>query len=81
MTRAQQNPAAQSTIDALLYSLRSGVAALARQDVQRRLAAADENQLRQMCALLQRRNPRIAPSWSDAEIENLIEAWAARHDG
>ena len=73
------NPAAQSTIDAVMYSLRSGVAALKRQDVRTRLATVDESQLRQMCALLGKRDGRIAPLWPDADIKTLIKAWVACH--
>jgi hypothetical protein len=65
--------AAQSTVDALLFSLRSGTAVLSRQDVRRRLTDINENQVREICALLQKREPR----WSDDELEKLLEAWTA----
>jgi hypothetical protein len=73
------NPAAQSTIDALMYSLRSGTAALSREDVRQRLAALDENQMRDVCPRLQKRNPNVAKSWTSDEIECFVTAWAARH--
>jgi hypothetical protein len=41
--------AAQSTIDALMYSLRSGTSALKRQDVRQRIAAVDEKQMQDIC--------------------------------
>jgi hypothetical protein len=71
--------AAASTVEALAYSLRAGVGVLSRKDVRQRLTALDENQLRAMCARLQRRNGRIAPPWPDADIDPLIEAWTACH--
>jgi hypothetical protein len=73
------NPAASSTIDALLYSLRKGPAALTRPDVQRRLAAVDEQQLRGVCKQLASRNPAIARSWTAAEVETFVAAWTACH--
>jgi hypothetical protein len=71
--------AAQSTVAAVMFSLRLGPAALSRDDVQARLADVDETQLREMVVLLQKRDGRIAPPWSDAEIEKLIEIWTACH--
>jgi hypothetical protein len=71
-------PAAQSTIDAVMYSLRRGTV-LDRDDVQHRLSLIDETQLREMIALLQKRDGRIAPPWSDDDIEKLVETWTARH--
>jgi len=69
--------AAKSTIDALMYSLRSGAAVLARDVVRSRLATIAEDQLREMIALLQKRDGRIAPPWSDDDIKKLIRTWSA----
>lgn len=77
--RRDEYGAAQSTIDALLYSLRLGVEVLTRDDVQHRLAVVHEYQLREMIALLQKRNGKIAPPWQDSEIEKLIQAWTLCH--
>jgi hypothetical protein len=71
--------AAQSTIDALLYSLRKGVGVLSRDDVLHRLGELDDTQVRQTIVLLQKRDGRIAARWSDNEIEKLIETWTLRH--
>jgi hypothetical protein len=71
--------AAQSTIDAVMYSLRSGIAVLTRDDVRGRLAVIAEDQLREMVVLLQKRDGRIAPRWEDDDIEALIETWATCH--
>jgi transposase len=71
------NSAAQSTIYALLYSLRSGAAVLSRQDVRQRLALMNDQQIHEICSLLQKRDGRIAPCWSDSEIEKLLEVWTA----
>jgi hypothetical protein len=69
----------QSTIDAVMYSLRSGTAVLTRDDVLRRLAVIDETQLLEMIDLLQKRDGKIAPRWSDEEVEQLMQAWTACH--
>jgi hypothetical protein len=69
----------QSTIDAVMYSLRGGAAVLSRDDVQRRLAVIDETQLLKMIDLLQKRDGKIAPRWSDDEVEQLMQTWTACH--
>ena len=71
--------AAQSTIDAVMYSLRGGIAVLSRADVCGRLAVIAEDQLREMIMLLQKRDGQIAPRWSDDGIEKLVETWTACH--
>lgn len=73
------NPAASSTIDALMYSLRKGVVALGQDGVQRRLTALDEDQMRNVCKQLQNRNSAIAKSWTAREVEMIVMAWAACH--
>jgi hypothetical protein len=72
-------PAAQSTIDAVMFSLRGGIAVLSRNDVRGRLSVIDESQLREMIVLLQKRDGRIAPRWEDDDIKQLAETWAACH--
>jgi hypothetical protein len=67
----------QSTINAVMFSLRGGTAVLSRDDVRRRLAVIDESRLREMIVLLQKRDGRIAPRWSDNDIEKLLETWTA----
>ena len=74
-----KRPAAESTIDAVMYSLRGGTAVLVRDDVQRRLAVIAESQLLEMINLLQKRDGTIAPRWSDEEIEQLMQTWTACH--
>ena len=53
--RFMHGPAAQSTIDAIVYALRRGTSALAEADTRERLRCVDEKQLREMCVQLQRR--------------------------
>jgi len=73
------NSRRRATIDAVMYSLRGGVAVLARDDVQHRLAVIDEAQLLKMIDLLQKRDGKIAPRWSDEEVEQLMQTWTACH--
>jgi hypothetical protein len=75
--RNANEQAAQSTIDAVMYSLRGGIAVLARD---RRLALVDEAQLREMIELLQKRDGRIAPRWSDDDVKQLIQTWTSCHE-
>ena len=74
-----ERPAAQSTVDAVTYSLRGGTAVLTRDDVRGRLADIAEDQLREMIVLLQKRDGRIAPRWEDGDIEKLVETWTICH--
>jgi hypothetical protein len=67
----------QSTVAA--YSLRGGPAVLTQDDVRRRLAAIDESQLLGMIDLLQKRDGKIAPRWSDEDVEQLMQTWTACH--
>jgi hypothetical protein len=71
--------AAQSTIDALLYSLRSGIAALKKPETQRRISELNEEQLHLVGGRLQRFKPEIARAWTPADIERLVETWGACH--
>ena len=72
-------PAASSTVDALMYSLRRGASALALNHVQRRLAELNDEQMRSACAQLLNRDPNVARSWTPGEIEYFVLAWAACH--
>jgi hypothetical protein len=47
--------------------------------VRHRLAVIDEDQLHEMIVLLQKRDGRIAPRWSDDDIEKLVKTWAKCH--
>jgi hypothetical protein len=74
-----KRPAAQSTVDAVMYSLRGGTAVLTRDDVRDRLSAIADDQFREMIVLLQKRDGRIAPPWSDDDIRELIATWTQCH--
>jgi hypothetical protein len=65
--------AAQSTIDALMYSLRRGVAVLAHDDVLRRLGELDDKQMLEAAVCLQKR--KLFPAWTEDEIAVLANVW------
>ena len=64
--------AAQSTVEALMFSLRSGVQTLGQLDTLRRLCELGDEQLRDVAVRVQRFEPHIAPAWSAEGIEVLI---------
>jgi hypothetical protein len=69
--------APQAMLDALMFSLRSGCAALERPDVLTRLTALDEQQIGEVRALLlANRSPVVAAAaWSSDEISKLMTVW------
>jgi hypothetical protein len=67
--------APQVTIEALMFSLRRGVNALAKPDVQRRLSVLDRDQLKNVCRRVQAFQPAIAVPWSADAVAALISAW------
>jgi hypothetical protein len=71
--------AAASTIEALMFSLRGGGAALACPHARRRLSALTEAQLHEVSARLQKIDPNIARAWTPIEVELLVAVWSDLH--
>jgi hypothetical protein len=70
--------AAQSMIEALMYSLRERrTAALTERGTQRRIGELSEAQVREAGARL--RALKITTPWSVEEIEQLLKTWIACH--
>lgn len=69
--------AASSTIEALVWSLRQGTAALIEPDTRRRISELNSKQLSEVGARLQRFKPHIAPSWSPENVVQLVMTWKA----
>ena len=63
--------AADSTVEALMLSLRAGVGALGRADTLRRLSELSKAQLREVAVRLQKFKPQIAPAWTPEQVEAL----------
>jgi hypothetical protein len=69
---SRKGRAANSTVDALVFSLRSGVKEIEDKDVRRRLSELSDQQLHEVGDLLQRLRSEIARAWSADEIEALM---------
>jgi hypothetical protein len=69
--------AADSTVEALMFSLRGrGVRALAEPDTKRRLAELSDEQVIEVGARLRTLEPTIAKPWSVDEVSILMQAQA-----
>jgi hypothetical protein len=69
--------AAASTVDALVYQLRKGGAALSDPDATRRLAELSEQQMHEVSVRLQKFD--VARPWTPDEVEVFVELWSALH--
>jgi hypothetical protein len=67
-----QGRAAESTVEALMLSLRGGLTALEKPDTLRRLSELSEEQLRAVMVRLQKFKPHIARAWTPEEIAVLL---------
>jgi hypothetical protein len=67
--------AAETTVEALMYSLRQrGVRALDETDTRRRLAELSDEQLVEVGARLRRLNPEIAAAWTADQVLILLRS-------
>jgi hypothetical protein len=73
LNEARKRLAPQVTVEALMFSLRSGGAALGSEDVRERLSRMSETQLHEICARL--RKLAIARPWTPEETTLLTELW------
>jgi hypothetical protein len=64
--------AAASTVEALMFSLRSGIKALDGPMTLRRLRELSDEQLHQVAVRVQRFQPHIAPAWKTENVEVLV---------
>jgi hypothetical protein len=84
----QRDRAASSTVEAIAFQTRAGVAVLRESSAQRRLAQLDESQVRDLCGRLTKERwgmskngeppPRVPP-WKPDEIESLVVLWSNLH--
>jgi hypothetical protein len=73
--------AAASSIEALMYELRThGTAQLKDAVCQRRLSDLHEKQLHEVCMRLQKLKSEIATPRAAEAIEQLVKAWVALHE-
>jgi hypothetical protein len=74
---ARPSGAVASTVEALMFSLRSrGVQALGEPDVLRRLAQLDDAQARDIAIRLQKLKPHIASAWAPEDVKVLLTVWS-----
>jgi hypothetical protein len=72
--------AAQSTVEALMLSLRwHGIQALDEPNTRHRISQLNEEQLHEVGARLQRIKPEIARAWTAEDVGRLVETWVACH--
>src|SRR5262249_41952578 len=71
--QCRRGEAAAAAVEALVYSLRPGVDALAEPDTARRLAGLSDDQLLQVGERLRRLKPKIARAWSGDEMAVLMQ--------
>jgi len=72
--------AAAATVEALVFGLRDGLAALPKNpDRLRRLSELNAEQLCAVCERLQNFQPHIAPAWTPDEVQALIAIWSKRN--
>jgi hypothetical protein len=70
--------AAQSTVEALMFSLRSrGINAFDEPETRRRISELSEEQLHDVGARLQ--TLKIVKAWTAEDVERLAETWVAYH--
>jgi hypothetical protein len=72
--------APETTVDALVYSLRRGIDELTNVDTLHRLSGLGEGQLKAVCRRVQSFNPEIATPWSSDEVAALIAKWRELHE-
>jgi hypothetical protein len=71
---------AASTVEALVFGLRDGLAALPKNPNRlRRLSELNAEQLRAVCERVQNFQTHIAPAWRPNEVKALIAIWSNRH--
>jgi len=73
------NDAPQATVEALVFSLRDGIAALGRPATLHRLSDLSDAQLREIAVRVQKFKPEMAQPWASKDIEVLIAVRSRAH--
>ena len=72
--------AAAATVEALVFGLRDGLAALPKNPERvRRLSELNPEQLRAVCERVQNFQTHIAPAWTPNEVKALVAIWSKRN--
>ena len=75
----RRDRAAQSTVEALVFQLRSGIASLSERDARRRLAELSRDQVVTVCDQLLNLRLSIATAWTPEEAGALMIIWEDFH--
>jgi hypothetical protein len=76
----RRSGATASTVEALVFGLRDGLAALPKNpDRLRPLSELNAEQLKAVCRRVQNFNPEIATLWSSDDVAALITKWRELH--
>jgi hypothetical protein len=75
----RRDGAPQATVEALMFSMRSGIDALREPSTLRRLAQLDVSQAQEVAERVRKFKPEIAPAWELDAVEALLEIWMKRH--
>jgi hypothetical protein len=73
----QLNKVTDTVIEATIYALRKGTAALSQENVRGWLSHTDEKRLREVCARVGRF--KHAKAWTREGVERLVDMWVACH--
>jgi hypothetical protein len=79
LNQQRRDRAPQATVEALVFSLRDGIAALGRSAALRRLSELSAAQLREVAVRVQKFKPEIAQPWNPEDVEVLIAARSRLH--
>jgi hypothetical protein len=75
----RRDGAPQTTVEALMFSLRDGVGALGRSATLRNLSELSDAQLREVAVRVQKFKPEIAQPWGSEDVKVLIAARSRVH--
>jgi hypothetical protein len=79
LNHRRRDGAPQATVEALVFSLRDGIAALGRPATLRGLSELSAAQLREVAVRVQKFKPAIAQPWRPEDVEVLIVARSRVH--
>jgi hypothetical protein len=79
LNQRHRSDAPQATVEALVFSLRDGIAALGRPATLLRLSELSDAQLREVAVRVQKFKHEIAQPWTPQDVEVLIAARSRVH--
>ena len=85
LAQVNDSRAAATTVEALAFSLRAGVAALREKSTLARIAQLDKRQAKDIAERLQKERwskdgARRAPVWAGDEVKAFLKVWRIAHE-